>query len=269
MSEAVIKTNKNVAGEYYIMSLSWQAAGEAAPGQFVMLRVTDPSSSTDPILRRPFSIARAKDGVIELLYKVVGRGTKAMAALKKGTALDVMGPLGRGFPDAEKTLSIDSKNLIMVAGGIGLAPFHMVVDAVAKEKRKNLRLFYGARGAEDAGLCRVISKSGIKVHVATEDGSVGEKGFVTNILKKEIYDENSVVYACGPTGMLKAVAALALEAGARCYVSLESAMACGIGVCLGCAVSAAPGCSHDGKKYKMVCSDGPVFEAREIDWERV
>ncbi len=183
----------------------------------------------------------------------------AMSNWKPGQDVDVLGPLGKGFP-----LPKDSSKVILVAGGIGIASFYLL----AKRLPGALMLF-GSRSEKEARLAREFKKLGLRVKLATEDGSVGAKGYVTELLKKEI-KRDSVIYGCGPMVMLKEVARI--TSGTRCYVSLETAMACGIGVCLGCAVKVV---GEKGKlvsgyeNYKMVCSDGPVFPADQIDWDKI
>ena len=253
--------NEEVAGGYFRLGLEWKGA-RVSPGQFVMVRVSD---GLDPLLRRPFGVYGVKGAkgvdplrgdTVELLYKVVGRGTKILSAREKGESLNVLGPLGNGFPEPD-----EREKVIMVAGGMGLVPFLML-----SERLGGGRLLYGARGKTEAGLIDDFRNTGCVVSVSTEDGSVGTKGLVTGLLEKEISGD-SVVYACGPVGMLKAVTGVAAANGVKCFVSLERSMACGIGVCLGCAVKVRGHREHENKNYSMVCSDGPVFDSEEIDWE--
>ena len=295
--KAVVRYNKALTGEHFLLRLECKGVPPEGvppegvpviqPGQFVMLRVVqlpvtlestpysilhgkEVPGAFDPLLRRPFSVYNAGSGWVELLYRVVGKGTALMAALKPGDEVDVMGPLGQGFPEPA-----DPSKLIMVGGGIGIAPFYLLSKSIkgsGKGRGMKPTLLYGARGREDAVLALALKKLGVRVKVSTEDGSVGARGLVTTLLKKEL-KRDSIVYACGPRGMLKAVAALTKERGVRSYVSLEAAMACGIGVCLGCAVKAKAGRSRPGKSkpnktYRMVCSEGPVFDAETIDWKR-
>ncbi|MBI5599745.1 MAG: dihydroorotate dehydrogenase electron transfer subunit [Deltaproteobacteria bacterium] len=266
MSEAVVAHNRLIAPGYYRMGLQWKSPG-VTPGQFIMLRVS--ADSLDPLLRRPFGVYDVLRGAkgIEILYRVVGRGTKIMSTLRPGDMADIFGPLGNGFPAVK-----DPGRAVMVAGGMGIAPFYMLAKDILK-RGENAALFYGARGRTDAAIATDFRKlKGLKVEVATEDGSMGEKGLVTDIFGKKavwLAGEASVVYACGPSGMLKEVARISKKNGLRCFVSLERAMACGIGVCLGCAVRTGKtaGKGTDRKKYGMVCSDGPVFPGEDIEWE--
>jgi dihydroorotate dehydrogenase electron transfer subunit len=241
--KAKILYNGVVAPGYFRMGLAFKCPA-VVPGQFVMLKVTD---SFDPFLRRPFGIYRVTKDALEILYKVVGKGTGIMSELSKGDVLDVLGPLGNGFPQPEgKT--------VMVAGGIGIAPFYLL----ARRFEKKTVLLYGAKNRAEAALSADIKKLGIEVKITTEDGSVGRKGRVTDILEENL-DGAAAIYSCGPAGMLEKASGIAGRRGKKAFVSLESRMACGVGVCLGCAVV----CSST---HKMVCSDGPVFNGADIDW---
>jgi dihydroorotate dehydrogenase electron transfer subunit len=236
--------NERIGALYYKLGLSledrtgrtWNGRS-VVPGQFLMAKVSD---GRDPLLRRPFSIynilapegGRVRGGHrpgMEILYKVAGRGTEIMSRWEQEHMVDILGPLGNGFP-------------------------HLLTKRYAGST-----LLFGARGKNDTVLARDFRALGTRVKVATEDGSVGEKGLVTRLVSKEVRPD-TVIFASGPIGMLKAVSQLARKKGIRCFVSMERAMACGIGVCLGCAVKA------KGEGYKMSCSDGPVFDCEEIEW---
>ncbi len=248
---AKILYNKEIAQGYFRIKLAWKAAAAKA-GQFVMLSV---DTGLDPLLRRPLGIYKTSGAGIELLYQVVGKGTRILSGKTAGERLSVLGPLGNGFPAPPK-----GKKVILVAGGMGIAPLYMFAARL-----KGATLLYGTRGKGESTVAKDFTGLGLKVRISTEDGSVGKKGLVTELLKDELTDD-SIVYACGPAPMLKAV--FQICHGAACYVSLERAMACGIGVCLGCAVKTRPhGEKPDNKVYRMVCSDGPVFDAKDIDWD--
>ncbi len=272
MSEAKIIYNRALSDILYVMGLDWSCAVDDAPdvvpGQFVMLRIT---GGYDPLLRRPFGVfgplrsAPSSNGgvTLEIVYKVVGKGTSIMSSLMPGEELDVMGPLGNGFPDLE-----EDQELLMVAGGIGIAPFKLL-----GEKYPDSVLLFGAKDSAEAVLVNDIKDLGIRVKVATMDGSRGAEGPVTELMASEL-NRRSVVFACGPLGMLKAVSKLSYENRTQCFVSLERAMACGVGACLGCAIKTrnpeqgtekAESASFD--DLKMVCSDGPVFDSALIDWD--
>jgi dihydroorotate dehydrogenase electron transfer subunit len=247
--------NEEVARDTFLMELEAPSIASAAkPGQFVMLRV---SERPDPLLRRPFSICSTREGgTLLLLYRVVGRGTRILAETGPGGHLSLMGPLGHGFRVPGATQSS-----LMAAGGMGLAPL-VFLAGLAGEGRCTLMAGYGT-AAEIIPLERV-GAGGLHASVATEDGSAGHKGLVTELLEGALAETvGETVYACGPLPMLRRVAALCLERGVDCQVSLESFMACGLGACQGCAVKAGP---EEGRTYLHVCGDGPVFRASAIDW---
>ena len=240
----------------------------AQPGQFVMVKIAE---AIDPLLRRPFGIfdvatlQSAEGGthaVFDLLYHVVGKGTAKMASLRADDRLDILGPLGTGFNQGTA-----AKEKLIVGGGIGLAPLYMLAREMV-EKQFTLRVFIGGRSRKDILCVREFQELGIECIVATEDGSLGERGFVTapliNALKNRARDAE--IYTCGPPGMLNAVAKIADEHAVACQVSLEGMMACGVGACLGCV---APGHKHSASTpdFRCVCTEGPVFDARELQWE--
>ncbi|MBL7068785.1 MAG: dihydroorotate dehydrogenase electron transfer subunit [Candidatus Omnitrophica bacterium] len=258
--KAKIVSNKKVAAGRFKIRLAAPSISKAAePGQFVMVKCSD---GLDPLLRRPFSFHRIERGFFELLYQVIGRGTAALSERKKGERLDVIGPLGNGF-DALSAKRYPL-NAILVAGGIGVAPLLALAERLAHSvERIAFSIFIGARNKEHLLCEKDFKKLGARLYVAAEDGSKGYKGLVTDLLKKELYAKrstlNAKVYACGPRDMLKAVADIARLKHFPCEVSLEEKMACGIGACLGCAVKTLIG-------HKMVCKDGPVFNAGDIIW---
>ncbi|MDD5427873.1 MAG: dihydroorotate dehydrogenase electron transfer subunit [Candidatus Omnitrophica bacterium] len=238
-------------------------AKNAKPGQFVELRC---SGETDPLLRRPFGVHRVTKGGIELLYEIVGRGTEIIARKKPGEILDLIGPLGTGF-----VLPSGKPTAILVAGGNGVAPILFLSEVLAKKKVKQ-HVLIGGRSKSHILCEKDFKRCGARVSVTTEDGSKGHKGLVTHILKELLADNGpkpAAIYACGPTGMLKAVANIARTHRVSCQVSLEEKMACGVGVCLGCPVKVkrGHGLCGTGYEYKMVCKDGPVFDSEEIYWE--
>jgi dihydroorotate dehydrogenase electron transfer subunit len=266
MSETSVKYNRALSENLYIMGLDWSGDKSAKPGQFIMLKVSD---GYDPLLRRPFGIYGLVTGgastTLEIVYKVVGRGTTIMSTLTPGDKLDIMAPIGNGFPEIG-----EGKELVMVAGGIGIAPFKLLAAMYPDSV-----LLFGAKDAAESVLVNEIKDLGIRVKVATIDGSRGTKGLVTDLMPSELSKE-SVVFACGPLGMLKAVSKLSHESKVQNFVSLERAMSCGVGACLGCAVKT-KGHDHGNQTHedvefdnlKMVCSDGPVFDGELIDWEKL
>jgi dihydroorotate dehydrogenase electron transfer subunit len=258
--ESKILYNDRLAEGYFRLGLAWKSP-EIKAGHFVMLRLSD---GMDPLLRRPFGVyriigakGRASRGTgIELLYRVVGRGTSMLSAKKPGEALGILGPLGNGFPAPQK-----GRKAVMVTGGMGIVPLYLMA-----QRLPGATLLFGARSKKETFLLDDFKGLGLKIKTATEDGSAGVKGLVTALLEKELVPD-TVVYACGPVGMLKAASRLCEGAGVKCFVSLERSMACGIGVCLGCAVRTINHEARENRNYKMVCSDGPVFDGKDIDWE--
>jgi dihydroorotate dehydrogenase electron transfer subunit len=236
------------------------------PAQFFMLGVP----GGDVLLRRPFSVCGlpgtfddATPGTLQVLYRVYGRATALLAALRPGATLQVLGPLGRGFevpddPDAE---------ILLVAGGIGSAPFPAFLRELAREGRR-ASMIYGARSEAELPLLDWFRSHAARVVVTTDDGSLGTKGLVTRPLAETIAGARARrlhVYACGPTPMLKAVARLCVEAGVTCDLSLEAPMACGFGVCLGCVVPTRPAEGQE-IRYERVCVEGPVLPASRMAW---
>jgi dihydroorotate dehydrogenase electron transfer subunit len=258
--EVEILHHAQVRPGYFRMGLAFpELAQIARPGQFVMVKVPGQQS---PLLRRPFSVHnRLMDGDqirgFELLYKVVGEGTAAMSEMATGDVIDILGPLGNGFSHTE-----DMQDIFIVAGGIGVASlYYLVIDLVEKRVVKPT-VFLGGCSANDI-LCKEdIEALGAAVRITTEDCSLGEEGFVTLLVEKALESEEKpdMIYACGPQAMLKKISDIAASCNVPCQVSLETVMACGFGVCLGCAVGKADG----GEGYLHACSDGPVFDARDV-----
>jgi dihydroorotate dehydrogenase electron transfer subunit len=235
-------------------------AREARAGQFVMLQTR---AGFDPLLRRPMSICRVlpgRRGRIQILYKIVGEGTRYLSQQPVGALVPTLGPLGNGF-----RLPGGGTRPILVSGGVGIAIFPFLVESLRAARRETPLLVYGARSRGDLVALEFFRKKRVPVRLATEDGSAGTKGFVTRILEPILADAGGAsleIFACGPTPMLKAVGALALGAGIPCQLALESQMPCGIGVCLGC-VTRCPA-DQRGPVFRRVCTEGPVFRADEV-----
>lgn len=250
-----IISNKVVAEGFYRMAVrSHRLAKQSKPGQFVQIKV---ANGTEPLLRRPISIHGLEDRDAPVfLYQVKGPGTAALAAKKAGDKLDIIGPIGHGF-----TVDARYKRVILAAGGIGVAPL-MYLAQEYKAKGADVTVLIGARN-KDSLLCASDYKSlGCTVMTVTDDGSSGLKGYTTDLLEGAITGGKGLaaVFACGPKPMMKRAAVVAGLYDVECEVSLEEHMACGIGACLGCAVM-----TRDG--YKRVCADGPVFRAKDVEWE--
>ena len=267
-----IISNQEVSPGYFRMKVLAPGFGEKAhPGQFVMFRV---QRSLPPLLRRPFGIFRTGflppdcDGLppkefVEIVYKVVGRGTEIMAELHEGDKVELLGPLGNGFdctsPEGEK---------ILVGGGIGLLPLYMLAGVLVA-KGCNVRLLMGGGTREDILFVTEFERLGVETYVSTDDGSLGEEGLVTQVLERKLQKYPAAeVYSCGPMPMLKAVHTICLKYKAPLQVSLEESMACGVGACLGCVVKGA-GHTEEKPSYLCSCKVGPVFKSQYLDWSAI
>ncbi|MDP8254282.1 MAG: dihydroorotate dehydrogenase electron transfer subunit [Candidatus Alcyoniella australis] len=271
----MVLSNERLAQDLCRMTLEApQLAAQARPGQFVTVRVSD---SYDPLLRRPLGIHRVLEsgGSVQLLYKVVGRGTELLAALIPGQRLHLLGPLGNGF-----SLPVELDSALLVAGGIGVAPLLFLAQRIlARPQPPQVELFFGGRSAQDLAALEQFEDLGVKITLSTDDGSRGQRGLITELLQPRlagIDPARAKVFACGPTPMLKRVAQLTDMAQIACEVSLERQMACGVGSCMGCVtgVHGAPlareghaECSTAGPAhYERVCLEGPVFDADKVEW---
>jgi len=256
-----IRSNVMVAPEIFEMAAHLpKIAGLCQPGQFLHVR-TSPADACllDPLLRRPFSVYKVDlaGGVLSVLYDVVGRGTKMLSQRRRGESIDVLGPVGHGFSILEGL-----KSAWLVAGGMGIAPLVFLAHRLSDSGVRSVALI-GARTKERILGEDELAALGVEVYLATDDGSVGYAGPVTDLLG-ELLECSSAegVFAVGPEPMLRKVAELTCSRKIPCQMSLESRMACGVGACLGCVVRVR---SSDGMpQYKRVCVDGPVFDAREL-----
>jgi dihydroorotate dehydrogenase electron transfer subunit len=257
--------NDDLGHGYHLIEFATPGLTEMQPARFFMIGI--PGSET--LLRRPFSICGANgtfaDGApdaAQVLYKVVGKGTALLALLKPGAPLNVLGPLGNGFTSPPEPAA----RPVILAGGIGAAPFPALVAALQSEHPRAM-MFYGGRTRHDLPLLGWFEERADLV-VTTDDGSRGRKGLVTEPLVEMLADADPAalkLYACGPEPMLKAVARLARERGLDCELSLEAHMACGFGVCLGCVVPTRRGSSPD-ITYDRVCVEGPVMRPEVLAW---
>lgn len=232
-------------------------AGACKPGQFVMIRT---AAGKDPLLRRPFSIHQADaSGHIQIYFKIVGRGTEILAHVREGEELSVFGPLGKGFKIHEDT------PVCLIGGGLGIAPMLFLAKEISRRKKMNCDadlIILGGRSAGDVEpLIEDFGQIGIPTVATTDDGSFGQQGYVTDVLKAHDLSNETLVYACGPEPMMAAISQYCLEHNLECQVSVESVMACGMGACLGCNRPVGDG------KYVHVCLDGPVFDAKELEWK--
>ena len=247
-----VKQVERIHQRYVLIKLTHEnTLPEMLPGQFVEVRV-DGSPST--FLRRPISInfVDRENNELWLLVATVGDGTKQLAKLKFGDVLNCVLPLGNGFTPAKQ-----GEKVLLVGGGVGVAPL-LYMGAEMKRQGIEPTFLLGARTANDLLMLPIFNKYG-RAYVTTEDGSMGEKGFVTNhsILNQEHFDRIST---CGPTPMMKAVARYARENNVDCEASLENLMACGLGACLCCVEKTTEG-------NLCVCKDGPVFNIKKLLWQ--
>jgi len=259
---AEVLSHTGTGDVYKLVLRAPEIARRAVAGQFVEVRCAPGrSTAVDPLLRRPFSLCEIdpEHGLLSLIYRVVGRGTRALAALEPGADLDLMGPLGHSFPDP----AAGSGRLVLVGGGLGIPP--MVAAAVRARTvsgpaARECVALVGARTARDLAGVRELAETGVPVTVTTDDGSAGERGLVTVPLSQLIaLGQVGEVWACGPEVMLRVVADLCRPAGIPCFVSVERHMACGFGACIGCTVPKA-----QGPGFYKACQDGPVFPAEEV-----
>jgi len=251
--KAVVTEQREIAQDIYSLWLhAEEIAKEARPGQFVSVYCQDESR----ILPRPISICEIdkESGRIRLVYRVAGEGTKEFSEYDSGDTLEIVGPLGNGFP-----LDRGYEKVFLIGGGIGVPPMVELAEQLPGKKI----VISGYRGGE-LFLKEELSRNA-ELYVATEDGSAGTKGNVIDAIRENHLTADAI-FACGPTPMLKALKAYAQEQGIDCYLSLEERMACGIGACLACVCKSMDIDEHTNVKNKRVCKDGPVFAAEEIDF---
>ncbi len=254
--DCIVRINDILGGDFFYLSLEpITPIDNIKPGQFFMVRC---SHSADPFLRRPMSVADfEKDGSrFGLIVQAVGRGTHLLSTLVPWDRVDVLGPFGTNFEAPE-----DAKSIWTVAGGSGVAPFLGLIES-SKPGDIDYTVFLGAREAELLLFEERFSGCGADVVSATEDGSKGYHGLVTDPLTDKLNKglKPDIIFTCGPSPMMRAVARIAAEREIRCFVSLENKMACGFGACVGCVALA-----HGENKYITVCSRGPVFDATEVE----
>jgi len=246
-------------------------AAAIRPGQFVMLRLP---GTTDPLLGRPFALydtvldAAGRPVAIDVVYLVVGKMTGRLPNVEAGESLEVWGPLGKPFLDVG-----DAEAVTFVAGGIGQTPFLAFARELLgargfggdapRRRAKKVSLYYGVRTASLAAGVEDFRAAGVEVHLASDDGSIGAKGFVTQLLAS--HGKTGPLVGCGPEPMLHALAKLARAWGVPCQVSLETPMACGVGICFSCVTKVTT--AGDAWDYKRVCIDGPCFDAAQLVWD--
>ncbi|MBE6377673.1 MAG: dihydroorotate dehydrogenase electron transfer subunit [Lentisphaerae bacterium] len=256
MSECKIISNSRMHGDYFRAVFDApEIAHKSCPGQFVHIRIDE---RNDNILRRPFSIHNAENGKLTIVYKVVGKGTETLSTLKEGTVCDIIGPCGKGF-------SAPAEDVVPVAvcGGYGAAATFMLT----RQSRNGGVLLLGARSEKDILLTKEYADAGFDVKVATDDGSIGTKGRVTDLfpeLLAQYAGKKLFFYGCGPHPMLMALAKLLREKGLDGELSVDHIMCCGVGACFGCVVKVNDH-AHPGEwMYARSCADGPVFKLADI-----
>lgn len=274
-STVEVAENRRIARDTYrLRFFSAEIAQQVTPGQFIMLRL---AGSNDPLLGRPFALydtvvdeAGRAIGV-DVVYLVVGKLTRKLAAVSPGQPLEVWGPLGNGFPPQP------ADHLLMVAGGIGQTPFLALAQEYLGRRRYGLpprgvlqasrvTLCYGARNREYLAGVEDFERLGVSVQISTDDGSAGHHGLVTDLLRSELAQNQAScrVVCCGPERMMEAVAEITQQAGVACQVSLETPMACGIGICFSCVAKVRE--PAGGWDYRRTCVEGPVFDAAAIEF---
>lgn len=246
--KAKVKEIKKIKPDVFLLSFSSSyLANCAQPGQFLHLKINS------VILRRPFSLHKVKGNTIYIIFRVRGRGTKALAKVKQGDALDIIGPLGQGFKLGKTRANI------LLAGGIGVAPLVFLAQKLGKGKNT---ILLGVKNKKEILSETEFKKLGYKVLIATDDGSRGHKGTVTDLLRQILITYSpklkTNIYACGPKEMFLEVSkVLKKRTKLNCQVSFEQFMGCGLGVCCACVIETKEG-------YKKVCKDGPVFNIKDI-----
>ena len=242
-------SNVKIASNIYSLTVELsKIASIAKPGQFCNIKV---SENNYPLLRRPFSIADVNSTYITFIFNIVGEGTKILSLKKKGDMVNILGPLGKGFNFSSKF-----ETAVVIGGGLGAAPFPFLIKLLDPKVR--VLSFIGGRTKDD-----LITFGMKNMFLSTDDGSAGLKGTVLDLVNqnKNLFQaDSSKIFACGPTPMLKAVKNYADKNNIECELSVENVMACGFGVCQGCPIR-----KSNGEGYLLVCKDGPVFNALDIE----
>lgn len=253
--DAEILSQERIAKDIYSMWIRTEAAETAQPGQFISMYTNDGSK----LLPRPISICETdrETGSLRVVYRVTGKntGTEIFSQMKAGDTIPVIGPLGNGFPYERA----EGKRVFLMGGGIGVPP---VLELAKRMKCDRKQIVVGYRD-EETFLRDEFEQNG-EVYISTEDGSVGTKGNVMDAIRENAL-EADIIYACGPTPMLRAIKKYAEENGIECYISLEERMACGIGACLACVCQSKEKDEHSNVHNKRICKDGPVFLSTEVE----
>jgi dihydroorotate dehydrogenase electron transfer subunit len=248
IEKAFVESVEKIGQEIFLMKVFSPAiAYMAKPGQFCNIKV---SENDFPLLRRPFSVCNVEGDYVFFLFDIHGEGTKILSLKKNGDTVELLGPLGKGF-----IFDDDYETAVIVAGGLGAAPFPLLIKNLPEDK--NVICLVGGRSKKN-----IVTYGLRNLAIATDDGSDGFKGTVIDLLKDEIGNISKKrfrIFACGPNAMLKALQKYSIENNYDCQISVECAMACGFGICQGCPVDSA-----SGELYLLVCKDGPVFNANAV-----
>ncbi len=250
---AVVYSQEELAPGIFSMWIVTDIADEARPGQFISVYSQDGSR----LLPRPISICEADpdEGRLRIVYRIAGKGTDEFSKYVSGDPIDIMGPLGNGFP----LEAAEGKTAFLIGGGIGIPP---ILELAKQMKCEKKQILAGYRDAQTF-LKEEFEANG-ELYISTEDGSVGTKGNVMDAIRENAL-EADMIYACGPTPMLRAIKQYAEENGIECYISLEERMACGIGACLACVCKSKEKDAHSNVNNKRICKDGPVFLSTEVE----
>lgn len=259
--ECPILSVKNLVGDIYLIRMACPAVAQnVVPGQFVNIKV---NNEFVPFLRKPFSVCRRseKEGWIEILWKIVGKGTEIMSRYQRNDFVNIVGPLGRGYD-----IPPDLQTALLVGGGLGVAPLPFLCEE-AQKLEKSVEVFLGAKSENELSMVEAFRTLGVEVYLSTEDGSLGKRGLVTEILLQRLNQMPSLagvyLYSCGPNPFLQAMMNISEERGIGGEVAIETMMGCGFGICVGCPVRVRNGKAGEGL-FKLACLDGPVFNAAEI-----
>jgi dihydroorotate dehydrogenase electron transfer subunit len=264
--ESKVLKNQQIAESHYRLRLGIsQRFPVVQAGQFLQIRVAD---RFDPFLPRPLCVYDYGKGWLEVVFQVVGRGTQILQGTKPGAIVHCTGPLGQGFPIAKRPDTV-----IFIAGGVGIASLYLAakqwIEQIHLYEAYRAILLYGSQKKSTLCCHRDFKKLGFEIRIATDDGSHGLKGYVSDLLVPLFEKEDlgrSWVYACGPRPMFHALTQILPLYGQDAYFSMDENMACGLGVCLGCAVRVTTGSDE---KYQLICREGPVFQMSQIQWREV
>jgi dihydroorotate dehydrogenase electron transfer subunit len=261
---AIAESNREVDPGYFLLRVRAPEPFDVLPGQFAMVK---PRDAAEPILRRALALYRRERDSVEFLYQRLGRGTEALSRVRPGDAVEALMPLGNTFP--VRHAIEEGRRALVVTGGVGSASVLMLTETLVA-RGADVRVLFGGRSAHHLPGSRDFDALGCPVVYTTDDGSRGERGFVTAALGRELDGPEPprgwVVYTCGPWPMMAAVAGLAAARGVPCYASLEAPMACGFGICVACVVETREGAFPGPFRYQKVCTEGPVFPAEAIVW---